>query len=116
MDPVPYEIRDEDIDEVLGAYASGPEWTDSRRAEARAHVMRQVNDINDTIRSAPEEPISATREHGQAQPLGIRPGDDSNPRREAALAAIEDVLISGGFIDVSDDEERVFPVVTDRGT
>ena len=84
-DPVPYEIKEEDIDEVLGSY--GVESDDVRNA-ARAHVMRSVRDIDDVVRTATD-------------------------RRETALAAIEDVLISDGFIEAADDEPRVFPVVAD---
>lgn len=107
MDPVPYEIRREDVDEVLSAYESvGGSWTAEDRKAAVDHVMRQVLDIDETVRTAPEERRLMPR---GAEPAGTRPGDDS-PRRDLALAAIEDVLIRDGFIDVSDDEERVFPV------
>lgn len=85
MEPVPYEIREEDVDEVLGSYG---ETDESVRAAAREHVMRNVLDIDDVVRTASD-------------------------RRETALAAIEDVLISDGFIDAGVDEPRVFPVVRD---
>jgi hypothetical protein len=87
LDPVPYEIREEDVDEVLGAYG---ETSPENRAAACQHVMRNVVDIDDVVRTATD-------------------------RRETALAAIEEELISGGFIDAGSDEARVFPVVGDMG-
>jgi hypothetical protein len=116
MDPMPYEIRQEDVDEVLSAYEStgGSEWTPDRRREAHGHVMRNVSDLNDTIRTAPDErrirPRGGT---GDAETEGSQPRDDS-PRRDLALAAIEDLLIRDGFLDVRADEDRVFPAVPRR--
>jgi hypothetical protein len=107
MDPVPYEIRREDVDEVLSAYESvGGSWTPDDRETAVSHIMRHVLEIDETVRTAPEERRLMPRgtESGAA-----RPGDDS-PRRDLALAVIEHILIRDGFIDVSDTEARVFPV------
>lgn len=107
MDPVPYEIRREDVDEVLSAYESvGGSWTEEDRKATVDHVMRHVLEIDETVRTAPEERRLMPRGVGDE---GSRPGDDS-PRRDLALAAIEDVLIRDGYIDVSGTEERVFPV------
>ena len=113
MDPVPYEVREEDVDEVLSAHASvGGGWTQEERSAARDYVMRHVLEIDETVRTAPEERRLIPR-RDTAEPLGIHPGDSSPARREMALAAIEDLLIRDGFIDITDDEERVFPI-TDR--
>jgi hypothetical protein len=118
MDPVPYEIREEDVDEVISAYETvgGGDWTEEDRVEARQHVMRNVVELNDTVRTAPEERRVRNRDLGDGvHPVGMRPGGESSARRDMALAAIEDLLIRDGFIDVADDEGRVFPVLTNDG-
>lgn len=110
MDPVPYEIREEDIDEVLDAY--GDALDEDARQDARRHVMRSVNDIDETVRSAAEGP-SSDAERGVVRhtgPESDRPGDRATARRDMALAAIEDLLIRDGYIDLEEDEPRVFPV------
>lgn len=102
MDPVPYEIREEDVDEVLSAYepVGGGDWPDEARAEARRHVMSNILDLDEAVRSSAEDPneslgASANRAGG----IGDRPGDRQPERRDMALAAIEDLLIRDGFID-----------------
>lgn len=114
MDPVPYEIKGEDVDEVLSAYesAGGGEWTEERRSEARQHVMRHVLELDETVRTAPED-----RRHDvvrRAGPVSERPGDSAPDRREMALAAIEDLLIRDGFLEADPDEPRTFPIVSRR--
>ena len=114
MDPVPYEIKEEDVDEVLSAYEAtgGGEWSEDRRREAREHVMRNVLELGDTVRTAPED-----RRHDvvrRAAPESERPGDSAPDRREMALAAIEDLLIRDGYLDADPDEPRTFPVVSRR--
>ncbi|MBW3553318.1 MAG: hypothetical protein KY466_07405 [Gemmatimonadetes bacterium] len=113
MDPVPYEIREEDVDEVLDAYepTGGGEWPEEARQEARRLVMKRVTDIDETVRSVPEGPTSEA-ERGvttHTGPESDRPGDRGEARRGMALAAIEDVLIRDGFLDLDEDESRVFP-------
>jgi len=83
-DPIPYKIRSEDVDEVLSAYAV----PDAVRDDARMHVMRRLPDIDEVVRTVPE---------------------DFNERREMALAEIEDILISDGYIEASADEPRLYP-------
>ena len=119
MDPVPYEIKHEDVDQVLDAYepTGGGDWPEERREEARAHVMDNVLELDETIRSASEDPSDALG--GAGDRMGAeadRPGDRAPAREEMALAAIEDLLIRDGFLDVDADEERVFPATGhDRG-
>jgi hypothetical protein len=120
MQPIPYEIRPDDIDEVLSAYAGmGDEMAQEDRAAAHAHVMRHVLDLNQTIRTAPEErrlqPRVDAEDADRALPLDHAPGDAS-PRREMALAAIEDLLIRDGFIEPAGGEDRVFPVLPGTDT
>jgi hypothetical protein len=58
MDPVPYRIREEDVDEVLSAYAAvGGSWTDEQRAAARELVMSRTIEIDETVRTAPEDRV-----------------------------------------------------------
>ena len=115
MDPVPYPISAEDIDEVLLAYesAGGGAFSDDVRADAHAHVMRHVLEIGETVRTAPEvRATSVVDTPGAAAETVI--GEESSDRRELALAAIEDLLIRDGFIAAGADEERVFPVTGRR--
>ncbi|HEX6134241.1 MAG TPA: hypothetical protein VFZ24_09760 [Longimicrobiales bacterium] len=110
MEPVPYQIREEDVDEVLSAHESvGGSWTREQRSAAREVVMRHVLDIDEAVRTAPEDRRVIPR-HDRAEPEAGTPGEDSPARREMALAAIEDLLIREGFLDVADEDERVFPI------
>jgi hypothetical protein len=111
MDAVPYEIRVEDVDEVLNAYApASGAWPDEVREQAIRYVMSNVVDLNETVRTAPEGSADEVRgAENRAGPVSDRPGDRSEDRRELALAAIEDLLIRDGFIDVDADEPRTFP-------
>jgi hypothetical protein len=116
MQPIPYEIREDDVDEVLSAYESvgGGTFTEEERAEAKRHVMRHVLDINEEVHMVPEDRRVIARvdaeDEPRHRPLTKGPGELPSARREMALAAIEDLLIRDGFIDVTTDEERVFPV------
>lgn len=92
MDPVPYTIREADVEEVLTAY----ETPADTRAAARDHVMKQVMEIDEIVRTAPEQ--------------------GGNDRQELALAAIEDILIRDGFVDLAADESRIYPVSFTRDT
>lgn len=119
MDPVPYEVREEDVDEVLSAHepTDGGDWPEERRAEARAYVMRNITELDETVRSAAED--ESGRVEGvpnRAGPLSDRPGDRAPARRDMALAAIEDMLIRDGFIELEEDETRAFPVTTEPDT
>lgn len=118
MDPVPYEISEEDVDEVLGAYEAtgGGTWTDEERADARDHVMKNVVELDETIRTAPEgDTREASADAPRAGPATESPGARSPARREMALAAIEDLLIRDGYIQVDQDERRAFPATPRRG-
>lgn len=88
-DPIPYKISEEDVDEVLTAYAV----PDEDRDDARMHVMRRLLDIDEVVRTVPE---------------------DLSERREMALAEIEDILITEGYIDAAADEPRIYPTPTGR--
>jgi hypothetical protein len=119
MDAVPYEIRDEDVDEVLDAYepVGGGEWPEETRREARDHVMKNVLDVNETVRSAAEDPSESRGALSErAGPAGERPGDRATARRDMALAAIEDLLIRDGYLDIDADEPRTFPITGERDT
>jgi hypothetical protein len=119
MDPVPYEIRGEDVDEVLDSYESvgGGEWPEERRKEVREHVMRNVVDLADTIRTASEDPSDALGAAGDRMgAVSDRPGERQPERRDMALAAIEDLLIRDGYLELDPDEGRVFPATGERDT
>jgi hypothetical protein len=117
MQPIPYEIREDDIDEVLSAYESvgGGTFTPEQRTEACRHVMRHVIELNEAVQTAPEERrLNArvdARDEQRAGPITMQPGEPPSARRDMALAAIEDLLIRDGFIDAADDETRVYPVM-----
>lgn len=120
MKPVPYEIREDDVDEVLNAYepAGGGDWPEEARSQARSHVMRHVTEIDETVRSASEDPSDALGAAGDRMgDAADRPGDRAPARRGMALAAIEDLLIRDGFVTPGADEERVFPIAggSDQG-
>jgi hypothetical protein len=118
MDPVPYEISEQDVDEVLGAYPAtgGGTWTDEERADARDHVMKNVVALGETIRTAPEEDTQHARADASRAGLSAgSPGERSPARREMALAAIEDLLIRDGYIEADADERRAFPATPRRG-
>jgi hypothetical protein len=117
MDAVPYEIREEDVDEVLSAYepVGGGDWPDEIREEARQHVMSHVVDLAELIRTAAEDPTESVGT-GRTDNMGDRPGDREPERRDMALAAIEDLLIRDGFIDLEADESRAFPVTGEPDT
>src|SRR5262245_18893318 len=113
MEPVPYRIRAEDVDEVLTAYGT-PEDV---RTEAREHVLRQLVDINQAVRTAPETPDASL--HGESIDFvrnNTHLRDMSPDRREAALASIEDVLLRDGFVALGPNETRLFPVGMKRDT
>ncbi len=119
MEPVPYEIREEDVDEVLNAYEpmGGGDWPEDTRREARRHVMRSVVDLDEIVRSVPEDDPTVTEGlPGPAGAIAEHPGDAAPARREMALAAIEDLLIRDGFIELDPDETRVFPATTTHDT
>jgi hypothetical protein len=119
MDPVPYEIKEEDIDEVLSAYepVGGGAWPEEIRMSARKHVMLHLPELDEEIRTAPEEPFEEIVDDPyRARSIRERPGDSSPDRRELALGAVEDLLIREGFIDLGVNEKRVFPATTERDT
>jgi hypothetical protein len=119
MDPVPYEIREEDIDEVLSAYepVGGGAWPEEVRIGVREHVMLHLTELDEEIRTAPEEPFDAMVDDPyRAGSIRERPGDRAPDRRELALGAIEDLLIREGFIDLGRNEKRVFPATTEHDT
>src|SRR5688572_28859198 len=110
MEAVPYEFHEDDVDQVLNAY--DPDWPEDDRREARQHVMRHVQELDEIVRSAPEEETSNARGDAfRAGSIGDRPGDRESDRREMALAAIEDLLIRDRFIELDTGESRVFPVI-----
>jgi hypothetical protein len=116
MDPVPYEIREEDVDEVLSAYepVGGGDWPEERRDAAREHVMANILDLTETIRSASEDPSDRLGAAGdRAGNIADRPGERAPERRDMALAAIEDLLIRDGFLELDADESRAFPVTAE---
>ncbi|MGH7462118.1 MAG: hypothetical protein ACREMA_13995 [Longimicrobiales bacterium] len=114
MEPIPYRVREQDIDEVLSAYeaAGGGTWNAEERAEARAHVMRNVLDIDEVVATTPEDQRGSQNTELRVQAVADELANSDSVRREAALAAIEDLLIRDGFITLSDREKRVFPIVT----
>jgi hypothetical protein len=120
MEPVRYEVKQEDIDEVLDAYepTGGGRFQEDERKEIRAHVMRNVLDIDEIVRGTPETEglASAHADAQRAGPVGERPGDQSSDRRETALAAIEDLLIRDGYLDLDADESRAFPATGEHDT
>ncbi len=122
MEPVPYEITEDDIDEVLNAHEStgGGRYTEEERAEIRRHVLQHVVELDDIVRTAPE---TGSGETGLGEDplerigsIGEHPGEQSPDRREMALAAIEDLLIRDGYIELYADETRAFPATTERDT
>ena len=112
MEPIPYRIREEDVDEVLDAYqpSGGGEWTDDARVNARAHVMRNVLEIDDVVRTLPEDARPLTDTVARTHAAGDDSSAGNEARREVALAVIEDLLIRDGFLRAGPGEERVFPV------
>jgi len=111
MEPVSYEIRADDIEEVLTAY----QVPEEQRAQAREHVLKHVLDVDDIAKAAPEIGMERVRRDEWIDGPGLtQPGDQSPARRELALAAIEDLLIRDGFLDLGVDDKRVFPATTVR--
>jgi hypothetical protein len=116
MQPIPYRIRAEDIDEVLSAYepVGGGEWTDDARASARAHVLRNVVEVDEVVKTALEDERGLRDVFARVRSVEQGAVPDEPIRREVALAAIEDLLIRDGFLALDERETRVFPVVTNQ--
>lgn len=108
MEPRPYQITNEDIDEVISAHESVDhnDFSEQELAVMRAHIMDNILEVDEVSSTAPETDFVAT---DQARIPSEDDGKDpSFARKEAALAAIEDILIRDGYIVVDSDEERVF--------
>src|SRR5690606_1982483 len=80
-------------------------WTEQQRAEAREHVMRHVLEIDEAVRTAPEDRRVAPRPDPSV-PGGTGPAEPSPARREVAVAAVEGLLIRDGAIGSADAGER----------
>jgi hypothetical protein len=122
MEPVPYEIREDDVDEVLNAHepTGGGRFPEEQRVEIRRHVLLHVTELDEMIRTAPEtdlpEALNRADLTAGVGPVSERPGEQSESRRELALGAIEDLLIREGFLELYVDEARTFPVIPFRDT
>jgi hypothetical protein len=116
MQPVPYRIREADVDEVISAYepVGGGAWSEEARQNARAHVMRNVLEVDEVVRTALEDERATQDVYARVQSVDEGAQLDEPVRREVALAAIEDLLIRDGFLTLDEQEGRVFPAVTNQ--
>lgn len=101
MQTLYYEISEDDVDEVLDAHepTGGGRFPESVRLEMRALVLQNVTEI--------DESVAGILELG-----GIDPTDEQC--REAALSAIEDLLIREDMLELDrHEDEREFPMITE---